>query len=76
MLAGITVQLVAITLYIIVAIEFAIRYLSDTAVYKSAPSEDIEGTENSEKDRLRGILTGRLKLMALALGISTLFIFM
>lgn len=79
MLGGIAIQMAAITIYTIIAVECISRYVRDKPVRGPAPAENMERiqSEASEKNNgQRGVFTGKLKLMVLALGISTLFIFM
>ncbi|KAJ3510368.1 hypothetical protein NLJ89_g4712 [Agrocybe chaxingu] len=74
MLGGIVLQLIVIVVYSIFAIEFMTRYF----LRKPIPSRLPEGSVNSGSSQVtlsHGILTKRLGLMCIALGFSTLVLF-
>jgi len=76
MLGGIVLQLVAMVIYVILAGDFLYHVLVKKPVRSTGapPLDDEERSGSTEKSALTG-LTGRVKLMILGLGISTLFLF-
>jgi hypothetical protein len=76
MLGGIAIQMAAITIYTIIAIEFFTRYLLNRPVREVVYPSDKTIESDTILKQYRGVFTTQLKLMTLALGISTLFIFM
>ncbi|KAF4562635.1 hypothetical protein EYR40_009863 [Pleurotus pulmonarius] len=69
MLGGIIFQMIAIAFYVVLALEFFMRYLWDRPIRSVA--KPILG----EQEATRGVLDGRLKLMSSALVFSTLVLF-
>ncbi|KAF4562634.1 hypothetical protein EYR36_004028 [Pleurotus pulmonarius] len=69
MLGGIIFQMVAITFYAILAIEFFVRYL------RKRPIRSVAKPILGEQEATRGVFDGRLKLMSGALVFSTLCLF-
>ncbi|KAL0961260.1 hypothetical protein HGRIS_006223 [Hohenbuehelia grisea] len=64
MLGGIVFQMVTITVYVLCAAEFYIRYMSDKPVRSTSNA-------SSDTEVVRGAFDKRLKLMSLALSLST-----
>ncbi|RXW21356.1 hypothetical protein EST38_g4506 [Candolleomyces aberdarensis] len=69
MLGGIAFQLLVIFVFCCCALEFMIRYLKDKPLRAAQPSDEKHGSTE------RGQLTGKLKIMLLALALSTACLF-
>jgi hypothetical protein len=77
MLYGIITQMVALTIYVALGVEFVVRYFLDKPVRKPAPADD---TNNASVDSynekpMRPIMDRNTKLMLLGLIINTVFLY-
>ncbi|KAF9464056.1 RTA1-like protein [Collybia nuda] len=70
MLGGIIFQMATITIYVICAIEFFVRYFKRRPV-RSVPLNAADGKESS----IRGYMDKRLKIMSIGLSFSTVCLF-
>ncbi|PBK87225.1 RTA1 like protein [Armillaria gallica] len=78
MLGGIVFQMVVITCYAILAAEFFVRYIKNQPIYSrigSSTRRQSEVTLASNEQYFRGELSGKIKLMMIALSFNTLCLY-